>query len=285
MPQDSLILHDLPKLTDGTMLLAFTGWMDGGEVSTGTVKHLLANLDDARKAAEIDPEGYYIYNFPGSMELSALFRPAVKYADGLIEKIEMPENVFHVDVGHNLLLFTGKEPNLLWRDFGDRIFELARQAGVTKVLFVGSFGGSVPHTREPRLFCSVSSPDMKPAFAKYGCKFSDYEGPGSFVSYLMTRAPAVGVEMASIAAEVPGYLNGPNPVSIEAVSRRLAGILGLKLDMSAMRVASDEWSSQVSEMVDKDSKLRKHIGKLEQAYDEELLGVTEDYGEAEMEKE
>ncbi len=82
--------------------------------------------------------------------------------------------------------------------------------------------------------------------------------------------------MASIAAEVPGYLNGMNPVSIEAVSRRLAGMLGLHLDLSAMRLASDDWSAQVSELVEKDAKLRKHIGKLEQKYDEELLEAAED---------
>jgi proteasome assembly chaperone (PAC2) family protein len=275
MPRDSLITYDPPKLKNASMLLAFIGWMDGGEVSTGTVKHLLSNVD-ARKIAEIDPEGYYIYNFPGSMELSALFRPAVKYDGGMVTSLEEPENVFYCDPAHKLVLFAGKEPNLNWRDFGERIFDLARQVGVTRILFVGSFGGNVPHTREPRLFCSVSHTKLKPEFAKYGVKFSDYEGPGSFVSYLVAKAPKAGVEMASIAAEVPGYLNGMNPVSIEAVTRRLAPMLGLQLDMLAMRLASDDWSAQVSELVEKDAKLRKHIGKLEQAYDEELLGATEE---------
>jgi proteasome assembly chaperone (PAC2) family protein len=275
MPANSLITYNPPRLEGASMLLAFTGWMDGGEVSTGTVKHLLTNVD-ARKIAEIDPEGYYIYNFPGSMELSALFRPTVRYEDGLVKNLEQPENVFHCDESHKLILFTGKEPNLLWRDFGDRIFDLTKQVGVSRILFVGSFGGAVPHTREPRLFCSVSHEHLKEQFLKYGVRFSDYEGPGSFVSYLLTRAPAAGVEMASIAVEVPGYLNGVNPVSIEAVSRRLAPMLGLSLDMSAMRLASDDWSTQVSELVEKDAKLRKHIAKLEQAYDEELMGKAEE---------
>lgn len=274
MPANSLTTFDLPTIKGATMLLAFTGWMDGGEVSTGTVKHLLSGLD-AKRIAEIDPEGYYIYNFPGSMELSALFRPHVKYDDGMVERVDMPENVFHCDESHKLVLFTGKEPNLLWRDFGDHIFDLAKRIGVSRILFVGSFGGAVPHTREPRMFCSVSHARLKDEYSKYGVKLSDYEGPGSFISYLVSRAPQVGIEMVSLAAEVPGYLNGSNPVSIEAVSRRLAGILGLKIDLAAMRLASDEWSTQVSELVDKDSKLRKHIEKLEAAYDEELLGATE----------
>jgi proteasome assembly chaperone (PAC2) family protein len=275
MPHESLITFNPPKLDNGAMLLAFTGWMDGGEVSTGTVKHLLSTLD-TRKVAEIDPEGYYLYNFPGSMELAAIFRPTVRYDDGMIKSLELPENVFHCDERRKLVLFTGKEPNLAWRDFGDRIFDLARQTGVNRIVFVGSFGGAVPHTREPRLFCSVSHEDLKAEYAAYGLKFTDYEGPCSFVSYLLSRAPAVGIHMASIAAEIPGYLEGVNPLSIEAVTRRLAKILDLKVDLAAMRLASDDWTSRVSELVEKDNKLRKHIAKLESAYDDALLEAAED---------
>src|SRR3954470_6891368 len=118
MPANSLITHNPPRLEGASLLLAFTGWMEGGEVSTGPVKQLLTNVE-ARKIAQIDPEGYYIYNFPGSMELSALFRPTVQYLDGVVQSLEVPENIFHCDERHKLILFTGKEPNLLWRDFGD----------------------------------------------------------------------------------------------------------------------------------------------------------------------
>ncbi|QOV87558.1 proteasome assembly chaperone family protein [Humisphaera borealis] len=275
MPHDSLITFDPPLLENGAMLLAFSGWMDGGEVSTGTVNHLLSTLD-TRKVAEIDPEGYYIYNFPGTMELASVFRPKVRYEEGLVKSLELPENTFHCDQSRKLVLFTGKEPNLNWRDFGDRILDLARMTGVQRIVFVGSFGGAVPHTREPRLFCSVSHEDLKPEYARYGLKFSDYEGPSSFVSFLLSRAPQVGIRMASIAAEIPGYLEGANPLSIEAVTRRLAKILDLKVDLAAMRLASDDWTSRVSELVEKDNKLRKHIAKLESAYDDALLEAAEE---------
>ena len=275
MPQNSLITFDPPRLQNATMLLAFTGWMDGGDASTGTVNHLLASLD-VRKIASIDPEGYYVYSFPGSMELSAQVRPMVKYEAGLIQKLTLPENIFHCDERHRLVLFTGREPNLNWRDFGERIFDLARQVGITRILFVGSFGGTVPHTREPRLYCSLSHEHLKPEFAKYGVRFSDYEGPASFVTYLVAHAPEAGFEVASIAAEIPGYLQGTNPLSIEAVTRRLAIMLGLQVDMAAMRMVSDEWTAEVSEMVERDAKLRKHILKLEKAYDKELMGAMEE---------
>ena len=41
MAHDPLTLLSTPRLEGATMLLALTGWMDGGLVSTGTVKHLM----------------------------------------------------------------------------------------------------------------------------------------------------------------------------------------------------------------------------------------------------
>ena len=73
-----------PEYTNGTLVLAFSGWMDGGDVSTGTVERLVDWLD-ADEIATIDPEAFYIYNFPGSMEVSAMFRPHIKIEDGLVQ--------------------------------------------------------------------------------------------------------------------------------------------------------------------------------------------------------
>src|SRR5688572_2598630 len=61
-----LKLHSEPKLNNATLLLALTGWMDGGDVPTGTVKTVMGKRE-VKRVATIDPEDFYIYNFPGSM--------------------------------------------------------------------------------------------------------------------------------------------------------------------------------------------------------------------------
>src|SRR6516162_1338360 len=91
---DTLRILDRPLIERGTLVLAFTGWMDGGDVSTGTVRRLV-DLLDARPIAEIDPDPFYLFNFPGSMEVAALFRPAIRIEGGLITGLEMPRNTFH----------------------------------------------------------------------------------------------------------------------------------------------------------------------------------------------
>lgn len=270
---EPLLLQDCPKLEQATLVLAFTGWMDGGDVSTGTVSRLV-NLVNARRVAQIDPELFYIYNFPGSMEIAALFRPVAEIEDGLIKGMEMPSNEFYLHEPASLLLFVGKEPNLRWRTFGDCVFAFARLAGVRRILFVGSFGGSVPHTRQPRLYVSTSQADLLPEMKRrFGMRGSNYKGPGSFTTYLMTRAESEGMDMVSLVAEIPSYLQGTNPASIEAVTRRLAKILKLPLDLDSLRAASTAWELQVSGAIEDNTELAQTVRALEEAYDNELLGM------------
>lgn len=265
-----LTLDEIPPVQDATLVLAFSGWMDGGDVSTGTVERLINHLD-AKVFAEIDPEPFFICNFPGSMDIAALFRPHIEIEEGLIKKVSMPTSRFYCHQDANLLLFLGKEPNMRWRDFGDCIFKLTSQTHVRRILFVGSFGGAVPHTREPRLYVTCSDEKLLNEMERFGVRRSGYEGPGSFTSYLMTRANSVGIEMASLVAEIPGYLQGTNPACIEAVTRRLAKILQLPLDVDALRSASTKWELEVSSAVEENDELAEKIRELEREYDNELL--------------
>ncbi len=268
--RELLRFHQRPALDQTTLVLAFDGWMDGGSVSTGTVQRLV-DLLEARPLAEIEPDTFYLYNFPGPMELAALFRPNIEIVDGLVKTIEMPSAQFFVHEAANLVLFLGKEPNLRWPTFADCMLEVIGAVGARRILFVGSFGGSVPHTREPRLHVTCSHADMLPEMEPYAVRRSAYEGPGSFSSYLMTRVQEVDVRMATLAAEIPGYLQGPNPVCIEAVTRRLAKILRLPLDLAPLRTASTEWELAVTAAIEKDEEMAEKVREMEEAYDNELL--------------
>ena len=267
---DILHIRSCPALQNATLVLAFSGWMDGGNVSTGTVDRLV-NLLEAQPIAEIDPEPFYIYNFPGPMEVAAMFRPYIEIEDGVIKTIRMPTNMFYCHEPAGLLLFVGKEPNMRWRSFGECIFELAAKTGVRRILFVGSFGGSVPHTRQPRLFISASEAELVAEMGSYGVRRSGYEGPGAFTSYLMTRAAAAGVQMVSLVAEIPGYLQGTNPLCIEAVTRRLAKILQLPLRLDSLRTASTDWELQISAVIERDKDLAEKVRNLEIEYDNDLV--------------
>ncbi|MFW6060621.1 MAG: PAC2 family protein [Phycisphaeraceae bacterium] len=270
MSTDPLKVEDLPQVEAGRMVVAFTGWMDGGDVSTGTVEWLI-DQTGADPFAEIDPEGFYIFNFPGSMEVSALFRPHVQIEAGLVQEFEPPENTFYVAPEHNLVMFIGKEPHLHWRMFREALFGLAQQMGVQEIFFVGSVAGMVPHTREPRLRCAVSDAHLKPRMEQAGVPFTDYEGPSSFSAYLLTEAPQQQLDMVSFVVEIPAYIQGRNPKGIETVCRKLTALLEVDLNMDELRDTSDHWEKRIDEAVHEREDLAEHIHKLEEDYDHEVF--------------
>jgi proteasome assembly chaperone (PAC2) family protein len=272
MASNKLKIIDNPDLHNTRLLMGFSGWMDGGEVSTGTIKYLIDKLE-AQKFAEINPEGFYIYNFPGSMEMTALFRPHTRIRKGLIKSFEVPSNEFFYSEQHNLILFSGKEPNLQWEEFADCIFSLCREFGVEMVYFIGSVAGLVPHTREPRFISSVSDAQLKETLQQYGTRFTDYEGPASFITYLSIHCTKQDLKMATLVATIPAYVQGNNPRCIESVIKRTAGILGLQVELDDIRAIGDEFEKKLSDAVEEQPELVANIRKLEEDYDNEVFNT------------
>jgi proteasome assembly chaperone (PAC2) family protein len=270
MSAEKLKICETPKLTEPRLVMGFSGWMDGGEISTGTIKYLTEKLD-AKKLAEINPEGFYIYNFPGQMEVTALFRPHTKIEDGLVRVYEPPTNEFFCSSQDNLILFLGKEPNLYWESYADCIFRLCERFGVKTMYFVGSVSGLVPHTREPRLFCTASDPNLKDVFRHYGVSLTSYEGPAGIVTYLTFACAQRGLQMVGLVATVPAYVQGYNPKCIEAVTRRLAGMLELKVDLEELQSRSEDFEKKLDQIVAKQPDLAASIRKLEEDYDNEIF--------------
>jgi len=270
MASDKLNIYKKPKLRNPRLLLGFSGWMDGGEVSTGTVKCLIDKLG-AQNFAEIEPTGFYIYSFPGSMEITALFRPHTQIKDGIIESYEIPSNTFFCSEKDNLIIFLGKEPNLNWEDFSECIFSMCMEFGVEMIYFIGSVAGLVPHTREPRLFCSVSESGLRETFQHFGVKFTNYEGPASIVTYLTANCSKRDIKMVSLVAAIPAYVQGNNPKCIEAVTRRIAGMLELEMDFDDLMTMSDEFEKKLDDVVQEQPELESNIHKLEEDYDNEIF--------------
>ena len=179
----SLIIHGRPNLKTPSMVLGFSGWMDGGEVSTGTVEYLRGKLK-AKKFADIDPGEFYIFNLPGGMEQVAQFRPYARIKDGLLINLEYPRNEFFASEKNEVILFSGKEPNLRWDDYASCVFELGKEFKVKRIYFIGSVAGPIPHTRETRISCSFSSEKQKVELKNYEVRFTNYEGPASITTLL-----------------------------------------------------------------------------------------------------
>ncbi len=87
----------------------------------------------------------------------------------------------------------------------------------------------------------------------------------------MTLASGRGLRMASLVAEIPAYIQGTNPKSIEAVIRKLAAMLGLQVNLDRLRTLSDAWEKRLNDALERESELATHIRKLEEDYDNEVF--------------
>ncbi len=272
----SLVMHGRPNLEAPRMIIGFSGWMDGGDVSTGTIEYLKNKLK-ANKFAEIDPGEFYIFNLPGGMEQVAQFRPYTKIKDGLLIDFEYPRNEFFADQKSRVILFSGKEPNLRWDEYANCIFQLAEEFDVRKIYFVGSFAGATPHTREPRITCSVFAEEQKVNLKEQDVRFTNYEGPASIATLLNKFSKEKGIEMANLVAEIPAYIQVRNPRAIEAVIKRLVRILDLDIDLNDLHRTSLEFENNIDKALVKQPVLTEQIKKLEDNYDSETFGTDEDF--------
>ena len=190
---------------------------------------------------------------------------------GIIRRLAFPSNVFYYSRSQDLILFEGKEPHLNWTAFVECIFSLASHFNVERIYFIGSYAGLMPHTRQPRISSSISDESLKSELEPYGIRFSDYEGPGSVVTYLTTLASERGLPLATLVAEIPPYVQGRNPKCIEAMVRRVAAVLGLQVDLDVLRKASDAFEERLNEAVRTREGLPEQIRKLETEYDNEMF--------------
>lgn len=267
---DDLRIFNEPKLKNPTLIMGFSGWMDGGNSSTGTVEYLRNRLN-AEPFAEIDPDGFYIVNFPGSMELASVFRPHIKYVDGLIQQFDYPRNTFFACPDHSIILFEGHEPNLSWSRYCEFVFEICRKFEVKRILFIGSVAGAVPHTREARISCSLSHEHLRPEMEKKGFRFINYEGPGSFVTYLMHQCTHRELEMISLIAEIPVYVHGYNPCCVETALRCISSLLDLHLEYDDLHALAEDFEKRVSKLVEQQPELAESIHQLEGIYDNDVF--------------
>jgi len=267
---ESLKFYSKPQPKNPPLILGFSGWMDGGYVSTGTI-HYLKNKLKAKKFAEIDARKYYIFNFPGAMTETAQFRPYTQIKNGVVIDFQYPQNEFFYDEKNNLVLFQGKEPNFNWDDYAHSIFALVEELQVNKIYFAGSVAGPIPHTREVRISYSLSNAKYKKELKENEIKLVNYEGPASFVTLLLKLCAEKEIEMITLVAEIPIYIQARNHKAIKAVTEKLIKMLNINIDFSDLSLLSANFEKKISEMVRQQPLLTKQIKKLEENYDKEFF--------------
>jgi len=268
--QGNVVFVKKPKLRSPHMVCGISGWVDGGEAATGSIRYMVAKLK-AKRFAEIPIEKFHIFQIPGQPSL----RPQVRIEDGILKEHRLPQNQFYYCVNPNtdndLILFLGAEPNLNWKEYVDSILSVAKEFAVARIYLLGGVLDKTPHTKEPSVSCTCSSEELKEEMRKYGVRFGSYEGPGTFGTTLLHICQNRKVPIVSIMARATYYPEfniaiPRNPRSISAVVSRLNGMLSLGMDISDLDREAAEIEVKLGTMASHDSKFQAYVEDLEKDF-------------------
>lgn len=201
---DELVqIWEKPEADKIYMIAGWHQWADAGNVSSGLPQYLIDQAH-ARKVGEINAEGFYLFQIPGTHHF---LRPEVNLVEGYREDLSIKKNeLFYTSFGKTgLLIFLGDEPHMNADRYARAFFEVVEQFGVRRVGAVGGVYGAMPYDKDREISCSYSLPAMKAELSEYAVKFSNYEGGVTISTYLIDAAEKRGVEYFTFYAFVPAY--------------------------------------------------------------------------------
>ena len=249
-----------PALERPVLIAAFRGWNDGGQGASLAAGYL-AKAWDARRFAEIDPEGFFDFQST---------RPQVRLEEGFTRRIDWPETVFYharpEGLERDAVLLLGIEPNLRWRTFSGLIVDFAKELGVELMVTLGALLADVPHTRDAPVTGSATDASL---IEQLGLQASRYEGPTGIVGVVHDACKRANIPSASLWAAVPHYVSlTPSPRAAKALVDRLGALLGADIDTAELDEAADAYAQQVSEAVAADEETQSYVQDLERRVDE-----------------
>ena len=219
-----LEIDTLPQLRDPILVVALTGWVDAGLAGSGSVAFLHEQLDAARTFGRID--------LADLMDLQQT-RPTVHLVDGVSREIDWPEITLSAGrLGRDLVLCTGPEPSLRWREVLGELVDVSLQLGVTEAFTVGGIPAMASHRRPVSVLATGTDEAL---VERAGAWRQDYTGPTGAQSVLQVMLGEAGIPTLALWAQVPHYLSGgASPPAIQAVLERLRDLAGLAVDLDGL---------------------------------------------------
>jgi proteasome assembly chaperone (PAC2) family protein len=250
---DALRMNVLPTLREPALLLAFEGWNDAGEAATNAASYVAAAIR-AVPLAEIDCEEFLDFT---------VARPTVRMNASGVREIEWPCHRFVYGTladERGLVIGTGIEPHLRWRAYVDLVSDLAARLGIRQVVLLGAFLADVLYSRPVNVTGFASRPEV---LEELHVVPTGYEGPTGIVGVLAERFRADGLEVVSLWAGLPHYVNlSPNPRGAYALLQQLGAYLPLRLDEEPLRRSAAEFEERISALVASDPELTEYVRQL-----------------------
>ncbi len=295
---DALELIERPEAEQMDLIVGFRQWADAGAVSSGLPQYL-AQQTQARSIGSIRPDGFYLFQIPGTHDL---VRPLVQFNNGFPELLTTPHNeVFYTQQGsHGLAIFLGDEPHLDIERYVASLLELARRLNVRRIIGLGGVYGELPYDKERPISANYSLRRLKREVENLAVDLSDYKGGASIGSYICRRAGEQRMEYVGLYAFVPAYDfstlgQAGSAIRLEndftawlGVMRRVNYMLQLDLDLSELENRSRYLIQVVNERVDEieqaapDLNVRAYLRRLSDEFTETIFSPDAGFWEEKL---
>ncbi|MDH3943239.1 MAG: PAC2 family protein [Anaerolineae bacterium] len=291
-------IFDPPQDEELYMIAGWRQWVDGGAVSSGLPRYLRRKFR-ARRIAEMDSHGYYLFQLPGTQHF---MRPIVRHNEGHPEGIHTPRNQFHytsVD-GKGLIIFSGEEPHLDVERYSEAFLNAARALNVKRIVISGGIYGEVPYDKERFVTSIFSLPHMRKEVSSLVVNLSNYQGPGSIGSYICQRAGENEIELVGLYTFSPIFqlanMDDFNEnLHIEkdymawlGVMRRVNHMFGFDLDLTDLESRASRQIKKLDEKVaeldeaNPELGVRDYIQRISDEFEEETFTPLEDVWQEEL---
>jgi len=253
---ESFELWKMPESKEMVMLAGWHQWADAGAVSSGLPQYLI-DLMRADPIGTLNPDGFYIFQVPGTHDL---VRPMVRFEEGYPKSLETPQNDFFYagDSQKGVVIFIGEEPHLDIERYVAALLSVAKKLGVKRIVGLGGVYGDLPYDKERMVSANYSLPRLKEEINQLAVNLSDYRGGASIGSFVCRRAGDKGMEYVGLYGFVPSYDLSPmgqmgSVIRLEndymawfGVMRRVDYMLKLHLDLTDL----EERSRHLVKMMD-----------------------------------
>lgn len=291
-------LWERPEAEEIYMIAGWRQWADAGSTSSGLPKYLVQKTG-AHQIGEIRPEGFYLFQIPGTHDL---VRPTIKFEEGYPEAVEKKRNEIYYsgDEKRGFVFFLGDEPHLSIEGYTEAFLEVTKTLGVRRVFSLGGVYGEMPYNKERTVSCIYSLPSLKAELENLAVNLSDYRGGASIGSYLCRRAGEAGIEWIGFYTFVPTYdfsevAQIGNSIRIEndfmawlGIMRRLNYLLKGDFDLSDLEKKSERLirvvDSKIEELDRKAPQLsvKDYMARLSEEFEEVLFDPLDDVWEEEL---
>ncbi len=287
-----------PTSQEVYLIAGWRQWADAGSVSSALPEYLI-NLLGAERIGAIHPDGFYIFQVPGTHDL---VRPTVKFEEGYPASLETPHNDLYYagDSQRGVAILIGDEPHLDIERYVRALLSIAKDLHVRRIIGLGGVYGELPYDKERMISANFSLLAMKEEINQLAVNLTDYQGGASIGSYVCRRAGEGGIEYVGLYAFVPAYDFSPvvhigTGMRLEndymawlGVLRRIDHMLKLHLDLADLELKSQHLIKMMDakvEEIERDAPqlgLREKLNELSANFKETPFIPLDDVWEEEL---